>query len=94
MRIQKTRTVPARLHPACEQPYTEFTCDGCGRLLDEQGTEEDCLHELCITLDRFRCVSSARMREYCPACLESVWGAISKLIGADPDLTRDDCDYD
>ena len=35
-------------------------------------------------------MSFLRRRDYCTACLEPIWQAISKLIKADPDAEGDD----
>jgi hypothetical protein len=69
---------------------TTYACDGCGGEISPEDTEETCAHELVVSLDMDQCVHFLRRRDYCPACLEPIWQAISKLIKADPDLDGDD----
>lgn len=77
----------------------DYFCDGCGGQVYPEGygaladEGQRYAHQLTISLDPAECVSFFRRRDYCPACLEPVWQAISKLINADPNEERDR-DYD
>jgi hypothetical protein len=64
---------------------TTYQCDGCGKDISRDDHEDSYAHELVITLDQEECVSLLLMRDYCPACLEPIWAAISTLVKADPD---------
>jgi hypothetical protein len=70
-----------------------YACDSCGKPLTREWPEMEengnCAHELVITLDQEECVNFFRQRDYCPDCLNPIWDAINKLIGADPDVERD-----
>lgn len=66
------------------------TCDKCGRdisadpavFLQDQGAAA---MELFIYLNPDECVYTAFRRDYCPSCLEPLWQALCRLIGADPE---------
>jgi hypothetical protein len=83
--------VPAFTVEAHTLPCQRIKCDGCGRPLtdDHQGTADDA-SILYIILYEGDCVSFPRVRDYCNTCLVPIWKAISKLIGADPDVERED----
>ena len=90
MREETTEIIPQHLVPQMEIPCTKYTCDSCGKPLQLEGLDPDsCLQELIIMLNQYECVNFLRIRDYCPACLNPVWEALNKLIGADPDAERD-----
>lgn len=73
----------------------DITCDGCGGEIDtDAALPEQCANLLTITLNEGECVSFTRRRDYCTACLEPIWHAISKLINADPEQEGADRDWD
>ena len=69
---------------------TTYTCDGCGGEISPDDMDETFANELVIALNQDQCVCSIRRRDYCAACLEPIWQAISELIKADPDAEGDD----
>lgn len=90
MREEITEIIPQHLVPSMEVSATKYNCDSCGKPLQLQELDPDsCLQELIISLNQDECVNFLRIRDYCPACLDPVWGAVNKLIGADPDAERD-----
>jgi hypothetical protein len=82
------RTVETQVLPQPpKQVHTiSITCDGCGgEIATNAAVEEQYANRLAITLNEHECVSMTRYRDYCTACLEPIWDAISKLIKADPE---------
>lgn len=73
---------------------TAYACDGCGGEISPGDIDETFANELVITLNQDECVSFFRRRDYCTACLEPIWQAVSKLIKADPDTEGDDREDD
>jgi hypothetical protein len=87
--MRETSYIPETPKPIL-MPYVTYKCDGCGKNMDRAPMTESFAHELEICLDAEECVSFYRRRDYCPECLEPIWQAVNKLIGADPDLPGSD----
>jgi hypothetical protein len=86
-RTETTEVVTA--HPI-RVNRTHFRCDGCGgEIATDAAMEEQYANELYIALNGDECVSMLRRRDYCTVCLEPIWDAINKLIGADTDALTD-----
>lgn len=84
------------LVPAHEETTlrTKVTCAGCGKPLGylyEGGADNDINH-LAVALNEDDCVNLFRERDYCTPCVTPIWDTINKLIGADPDVERENED--
>lgn len=92
-----SRTVTTKLTPQPPRRIDtiDIACDGCGgEIATDAALEEQYANKLIITLNEDECVSMTRRRDYCTACLEPIWDAISKLIKADPEQEGADRDWD
>lgn len=73
----------------------DITCDKCGRRIDPDVLEGPATgHEIAMSLDPEECVNFYRHRDYCDVCYAPIWEGMNKLIGADPDVEREDRDLE
>jgi hypothetical protein len=91
MREEFTDIIPAHRVEEMSVIKVRVTCDGCKKDLGTlYGTYDPDASHLLLGLNEGECVSFVRERDYCIVCLEPIWVAINKAIGADPDVERED----
>lgn len=92
-RTVEVKTIVPEVKPRVMHVVSK-TCDGCGKPILDDDHGESCAHELIIHLDQDQCVNLFRQRDYCPACLESIWEGINQLIGVTEDRAWDERDQE